>query len=98
MKRSRFVLAAAAGIAILGMVLAAPNANPPNVLSGQSAFASYQNEKPGTWRKITPADLPKPFATESARNQARVVARPNDAWPQALPGFKVELYETGLNY
>jgi glucose/arabinose dehydrogenase len=72
------------------------NANPKNVLSGESAFASYTNVKPGVWRHITAGDLPKPFATESASNGARVVPRPADAWPQALPGFKVELYATGL--
>jgi glucose/arabinose dehydrogenase len=76
--------------------LAFANANPKNVLTGGSAFASYSNVKPGVWRHITPNDLPKPFATESSNNGARVVPRPADAWPQALPGFKVELYATAL--
>jgi glucose/arabinose dehydrogenase len=98
MKYPGFVFAAAAATLMLwGFVIAAPNANPSSVLSGQSAFASYNNEKPGTWRKITPGDLPKPFSTESARNQAKIVPRPADAWPQALPGFKVEQYESGLD-
>jgi len=76
--------------------LAFANANPKNVLTGGSAFASYSNVKPGVWRHITPNDLPKPFATKSSNNGARVVPRPADAWPQALPGFKVELYATAL--
>ncbi|MGA2715243.1 MAG: sorbosone dehydrogenase family protein [Bryobacteraceae bacterium] len=86
-------LVAAAGtlIVILG------NAEPKTVLSGSSAFASYATEKPGTWRKITPADLPKPFATASANMRAMIVPRPADAWPQALPGFKVELFASGLD-
>ncbi|OLB62485.1 MAG: sorbosone dehydrogenase, partial [Acidobacteria bacterium 13_2_20CM_2_66_4] len=42
------------------------------------------------------ADLPQPFATESARNNARIVPRPADAWPQAPAGFKVELYASEL--
>ncbi len=80
----------------LALKLAFANANPKNVLTGDSAFASYSNVKPGVWRHITPNDLPKPGATPSASNNARVVPRPDNAWPQALPGFKVELYATGL--
>ena len=50
--------------------------------------------KPGEFHKITPADLPKPFASPSARNFGRVVERPADAWPKAPAGFKVEIYST----
>lgn len=85
------VAAAGALIVVLG------NAEPKAVLTGTSAFASYATEKPGTWRKITAADLPKPFATPSANNRAMIVPRPADAWPQALPGFKVELFASGLD-
>ncbi len=63
-----------------------------NVITGTAAFDDYRSEKPGTFRKITVADLPKPFATESSRNNPHVVPRPADAWPQAPAGFKVELY------
>jgi glucose/arabinose dehydrogenase len=97
---NRFTRAAAMGaIVVVGgfaIKLAFANANPKNVLTGGSAFASYSNVKPGVWRHITPNDLPKPFATESSNNGARVVPRPADAWPQALPGFKVELYAAAL--
>ncbi len=97
---NRFTRAAAmAAIVLAGSFAikhAFANANPKNVLTGDSAFASYSNVKPGVWRHITPNDLPKPFATESSNNGARVVPRPADAWPQALPGFKVELYASGL--
>src|SRR5471030_1350105 len=97
---NRFTRAAAMGAIVLAgsfaIKLALANANPKNVLTGDSAFASFSNVKPGVWRHITPNDLPKPFATESSNNGARVVPRPADAWPQALPGFKVELYATGL--
>ncbi len=41
-------------------------------------------------------DLPQPYATESSNNGAELVARPENAWPQALPGFKVEMYAGGL--
>lgn len=60
-------------------------------------FTDYRYEAPGTSRKITVADLPPPYATDSARNGPKLVARPVDAWPKALPGFKVEMFATGLN-
>ena len=67
-----------------------------HLLVGQSAFLDYRTLKPGVFRKITAADLPQPFATESARNNARIVPRPADAWPQAPAGFKVDLYASAL--
>jgi len=76
--------------------LASGNANPKNVLTGDSAFASYNNVRAGVWRHIAPSALPKPFATPSAATRATPVPRPADAWPQAPDGFKVELYATGL--
>ena len=66
------------------------------LVTGQAAFVDYRTMKTGTFRKITVADLPQPFATESARNNARIVPRPADAWPQAPAGFKVELYASEL--
>ena len=51
----------------------------------------------GVRRLIAAADLPKPYATKSADNDARVVSRPSNAWPQALPGFKVDQIATGLS-
>ncbi|HEY3927659.1 MAG TPA: PQQ-dependent sugar dehydrogenase [Candidatus Koribacter sp.] len=61
-----------------------------------SPFIDYRNEKPGAVRKITMADLPQPYATKSAGNGPRIVPRPKDAWPQTLPGFKVDLYAANL--
>src|SRR6185295_3020463 len=75
---------------------AADKIDKSRLLVGQAAFVDYRTLKPGTFRKITPADLPQPFATESARNNARVIPRPADAWPQAPDGFKVDLYASGL--
>lgn len=71
--------------------------NRARLLVGQAAFIDYRAMKPGTFRKITTADLPKPFATGSARNAPMLMPRPADAWPQAAPGFKVDLYATGLD-
>jgi glucose/arabinose dehydrogenase len=63
----------------------------------QAPFTDFRYEKPGTTRKITANDLPKPFATKSAENGAEVVGRPDSAWPVAPDGFKVELYASGLD-
>jgi glucose/arabinose dehydrogenase/mono/diheme cytochrome c family protein len=67
-------------------------APPPN-----APFTDYRFEKPGKIRKISLRDLPRPLATASAGNGPQLVPRPEKAWPQVLPGFKVELYATGLN-
>ena len=60
----------------------------------KAPFTDYRYQKPGTVRKITPQDLPPPYATKAAVNGPDVVDRPKDAWPQAPAGFKVELYST----
>jgi glucose/arabinose dehydrogenase len=69
-------------------VSSAPPPTPP--------FTDYRYESPGTVRRITIKDLPQPFATESATNGPKVVARPENAWPKTVPGFKVNLFATGL--
>jgi glucose/arabinose dehydrogenase len=75
----------------------AANDQRSEVLTGKAAFGDYSTEQPGIFHKITVADLPPPFMTESATNMAAIIPRPADAWPKALPGFKVDLYATGLN-
>ncbi|HTE87987.1 MAG TPA: PQQ-dependent sugar dehydrogenase [Terriglobales bacterium] len=68
------------------------NAPPP-----PPPFSDFRYEKPGKTRKITVKDFPPPLATPSAGNGPKVVARPANAWPQVPPGFKVELYASGLD-
>lgn len=60
-------------------------------------FADFRAQAPGLVHKITVNDLPAPYATESTDNGPQMVPRPKDAWPQTLPGFKVDLYAEGLN-
>ena len=60
-------------------------------------FADFRAQAPGLVHKITVNDLPAPYATESIDNGPQMVPRPKDAWPQTLPGFKVDLYAEGLN-
>ncbi|MGA3097885.1 MAG: sorbosone dehydrogenase family protein [Bryobacteraceae bacterium] len=92
--------AAITGAALLACTaaikLASGDADPKNVLTGDSAFASFTDLKPGIWRHITVNSLPKPGATPSSSTRAEIVPRPADVWPQAPPGFKVELFATGL--
>jgi glucose/arabinose dehydrogenase len=68
-----------------------------NVITGTAAFTDYKNEHPGLFRKITVADLPEPFATKGVANSPSLIAKPADAWPKTLPGFKVEQYAGGMN-
>lgn len=70
--------------------------NPAKQPAPKAPFTDYRYEKPGTTRKITPQDLPAPYATKSATNGPNLVDRPKNAWPQAPAGFKVELYTTDV--
>ncbi len=84
--------------AVLGLSSLAPaqtsqsyDAPPPT-----PPFTDFRYQSPDTAHHITAADLPAPFATDSARNPATVVARPPEAWPKAPPGFRVDLFASGL--
>jgi len=72
-------------------------AESPASLSVTPPFSNYSSQAPGVVHKITVADLPKPYASESVDNGADLIDRPSDAWPQAPAGFKVEQYATGLD-
>jgi glucose/arabinose dehydrogenase len=67
------------------------------VLRGEGSFNDWGNERPGNRYLIKDSDLPKPYATESTRNQSTIVPRPADAWPQVPEGFKVDLAATGFD-
>jgi len=67
------------------------------LLKGEGAYGDWREDSPGVRRLIAPADMPKPYATKSVDNDAHVISRPNNAWPQALPGFKVDQIATGLS-
>jgi glucose/arabinose dehydrogenase/cytochrome c5 len=68
------------------------NAPPP-----KAPFTDYRYEKPGASRHIRLEDLPAPFASESASNGPKIVARPDTAKLLVPEGFKVELFASGLN-
>ena len=67
------------------------------VLEGKAAFSDFHQQNPGVLHHIKSTDLPAPFATKGVDNGPHMVKRPENAWPQAMPGFKVELYASGLD-
>jgi len=71
--------------------------NSGKLLKGEAAYGDWRGDAPGVRRLINSADMPKPYATKSADNDAHIVSRPSDAWPRALLGFKVQQVATGLS-
>jgi hypothetical protein len=67
-----------------------------NLLVGKPAMGDWTTDAPGLRSQITIADLPSPFATESANNGPHVVERPADAQLHVPSGFKVQEYASGL--
>jgi glucose/arabinose dehydrogenase len=88
--RSPIFVAIFAAVALLPAVLPAQE-----TITGQAAFADWNQQQPGIRRKITLADLPQPKPEEAVDNTPRVIPRPADAWPLAPAGFKVTLYAGG---
>ncbi len=66
-------------------------------LTGKAAMGEWRNDKPGVWRHIRAQDVPPPYATPSPGNRASVAARPEGMQPRAPSGYKVELWESGLD-
>ncbi|MBX3215018.1 MAG: sorbosone dehydrogenase family protein [Labilithrix sp.] len=77
-------------------LVATPPPRPGALLTGQAAMGDWTTDAPGVRRKIAPEDLPAPFATESAKNPPRRVARPAGAAPAVPPGFEVTLFASDL--
>ena len=89
--------AALAGALIAHSVRAADPAGAARpVLTGEAAYGDWTTDAPGVRRRITPADLPPPYATKSAANGGRIVRRPAGAAPKVPAGFKVEEFASGL--
>jgi glucose/arabinose dehydrogenase len=63
---------------------------------GSGVFTDYRGQEPGKAHKITVADLPAPYASQSVDHGPNVAPRPDGAWPKAPKGFKVELYAQGF--
>lgn len=65
-------------------------------LTGQGAMGDWTTDAPGVRRRITTADLPKPYESVSVRNGPKLVPRPANAFPKVPDGFKVEEFLSGL--
>jgi glucose/arabinose dehydrogenase/cytochrome c2 len=59
-------------------------------------FGDWRTDAPGVKRHLKPSDLPKPYATPSARNSPDVVGRPKDAKLSVPSGFTVKPFSTEL--
>lgn len=93
----QFLSACRAAVVVASLAAVPAGFAQSQVLTGQNAFTNYAKEHPGVIRHLTVNDLPEPYATKGVDNGAEMVARPANAWPQTLPGFKVEQYYTGLD-
>ena len=93
-----FLAGFACFVSIQGNAQMANQGSRQNPITGSQAFADHSQQKPGTFRKITLADLPEPHASKSVDNGPEETPRPANAWPQAPAGFKVELYAASLDY
>jgi glucose/arabinose dehydrogenase len=67
------------------------------VLVGQGALGDWTTDAPGVRRRITVADLPRPFASKSVDEGPRIVRRPLDARPRVPAGFQVEQFLDDLD-
>ncbi len=76
------------------LVVAAFSAShsPAQVRTGEAAFGDWRTDAPGVARRITPADMPKPFASPPTAAPSANVARPAGAEPKAPPGFTVSAF------
>ncbi|MFO7324973.1 MAG: PQQ-dependent sugar dehydrogenase [Pseudomonadota bacterium] len=71
---------------------------PPRAAAGPPpGEAEWKKDAPGVVHRVDLDKLPAPFATPSANNFPQVVPKPADAELKVPPGFKVEVYLTGLS-
>ena len=92
-----WITALVAGLIFMAGARAQNSGGSPQTLKGEGSFNDWSNERPGNRYLIKASDLPKPYATDSAPNQSKVVPRPPDAWPKVPSGFKIDQALTGLN-
>ncbi len=87
-------------IAYLRTLKGAPASSPAPGRRAEAApagvFGDWRSDSPGKVHRIAVADLPAPFATQSAVNFSRKGARPDGALPKAPPGFTVTQFASGL--
>ncbi len=97
MKRILAIVFAASAVTLLLPYHGASADGRQPLLTGVNAFGDWRSDAPGVRRKITVADLPPPFATESAGNDAQIVARPSGAELKVPAGFVIDEFASGLD-
>ena len=91
------VRTAAAALVVLANASASSSAAEDRngtLLKGKAAFGSWQQDKPGIRRLLTPRDLP-PIG-KSTPNFSEVAPMPAGVRPQVPPGFSVEMVASGI--
>ena len=63
--------------------------------SGVKKLPSTKHFKKAKKYQILPKDLPKPFASESARKSSKLIPQPSDATLQMPEGFSVDVFAEG---
>ena len=95
MRTLRWLPFCASLLVAAALLLQAAKTDTWTIRTGEKAWANSTELKPGTARKITVADLPAPG--KGTPGKQKQIPRPENAWPQAPAGFKVDLYVgTGL--
>ncbi len=64
------------------------------VLTGQRAYGDWHDDAPGRIRRLTPADMPRPFASPSSSNTPAVVEPSGSMIPKVPAGYAVERFAT----
>ena len=95
--RSKFLALPLAAASLMASALAESPRGPAETRTGKDALGDWTSDAPGVRRKFTIDDLAQPYDTPSAKNNPKVVKRPEGAWPKAPEGFKVEEFATGLS-
>lgn len=89
------LLAAGAAFA-QGAPQAARQGGPEPLLTGSAAMGDWSTDAPGVRRKLTPADLPAPYATPSAQANPGIAPRPGNAELKVPAGFAVKAFASDL--
>ncbi|MGN6514892.1 MAG: PQQ-dependent sugar dehydrogenase [Rhizomicrobium sp.] len=67
------------------------------LLGVASAARAATDDHPGKHFQVSPAELPKPFATPAVANSSQKISRPAGVVPDAPNGFTVSVYASGLS-
>jgi glucose/arabinose dehydrogenase len=63
-----------------------------------AASAGAQNQPPGQRLQVSPAEMPRPYATPSVSNPPAEVQRPPGANLRVPPGFRATIFADGLRH